>query len=416
MTLDAIRPASYVLIVDTDADRIAAAVRGCGDALPMPTLVARNGDDAIRILQQFGPPAVLMAALTLPDRDGFAVIESLRRIDDNAAVIAWAGDRELREYAANWLAGTRAKVLGRALSPAVCQRCVQTLCGDDARLVPTVSSVDRCEENWLDLAESARRRLRVAGAAAYTKVCGASEYRWSVSWRPDAPMPDFPMILPSALEEVMATGAARMWTDLVNDSMSGSSGAPSLVALRTVAVVPILRDGEIAGALCVFDSEPDALRHDDLETLSAIAARSPARHTGPASPMDRNGADAIIKRELARVNGDQPTSVILFAVTARRTNDLSTAGDVLASAVRGNDLVIRWTTSEVLVVLVGVCCDVAARVAERIRGAVERRAANRIAVSGDVTKLRATDSFEEVIAKAAERLQNTAQDGRPRIA
>jgi GGDEF domain-containing protein len=81
-------------------------------------------------------------------------------------------------------------------------------------------------------------------------------------------------------------------------------------------------------------------------------------------------------------------------------NDLPTAGDVLASAVRGNDVVIRWTTSEVLVVLAGVCGGVAERVAERIRGVVETRSANRIAVSGDVTELRTTDSLEDIVERA----------------
>ena len=94
---------AYVLIVDTDADRITAAVRGCGDALPAPAIVARSGDDAARILVQLGPPAVLMIALALPDRDGLSVIESLRRVDADAAVIAWAAERDLREFATNRL-------------------------------------------------------------------------------------------------------------------------------------------------------------------------------------------------------------------------------------------------------------------------------------------------------------------------
>ncbi|HUK34820.1 MAG TPA: hypothetical protein VLV86_12945, partial [Vicinamibacterales bacterium] len=90
--------------------------------------------------------------------------------------------------------------------------------------------------------------------------------------------------------------------------------------------------------------------------------------------------------------------------------------DVFAGAVRGDDLVVRWTSSEVLVVLAGVGRSVARCVAERIRAVVETRAGNGIAVSGAVTELRANDSFEDVIAKAAERLQNAAQDGDPELA
>jgi CheY-like chemotaxis protein len=397
MTLDR----AYVLIVDTDADHIAAAVRSCGDALSVPTFVARSGDDAVRILQQLGPPALLMTALALPCRDGLSVIESLRRIDDNAAVIAWTADRELREYVSNRLAHTRAKVLGRSLSPALCRRCIDALVGCNKVSKAPDPPEDR-EERWLDLAETARRRLRVAGAAAYTRVRGGTEYRWSVSWRPDAAMPNFPAALPSAIEEVIASGVGRMWTDLTGDALTYSSGMTSPLSLRSLAIVPIVRDREIAGALCVFDSESHALRDDDLETLSAIAARTTDRRAGPTLPVERAVGDAIIKKELARVSRDQlPLSIILFAVTARRANEMPAIDDIFVGAVRGNDVVVRWTSAEVLVVLVGVDRSGAERVAERIRGAVEMRAANEIAVAGTVTERLTTESFEDTVARAA---------------
>jgi CheY-like chemotaxis protein len=412
--MTAIRPASYVLIVDNDADSIAAAVRGAGDALPLPTLIARSGDDAIRILEQFGPPAVLMIALALSDRDGLSVIESLRDVDQHAAVIAWTADRGLREYATSRLARTRAKVLGRTPSSAVCRRCVDALLhGGETSMAPAASQVvTQVEENWLELAERARQRLAVAGAAAYTKVRGTAEYRWSVSWRPDAPMPDFPVVLPSAIEEVMTSGVAKRWSEPASDLNPRPEDTPCR-ALRSLAVVPVLRDGDMAGALCAFDAEPDALSDEDLQTLTAIAGGTMARRQGPSVPMDRSAAGAIIKRERARVSRDQlQLSVILFVVTAVRlkadaveASDLPSAGDMFASAVRGNDLVVRWTTSEVLVVLAGVCGVAAERVAERIRSAVEMRAANTLAVSGVVTELRTTDSLEDAVASAAEKVR-----------
>jgi GAF domain-containing protein len=403
---DVIRPASYILIVDTDADRIDAAVRGCGEVLAVPTLIARHVDDAIQILLQFGPPAVLMSALALPDQNGLSLIESLRRIDDNVPMIVWAADRELREYAANRLAGSRAKVLSRAWSATVCRRCVDALLQRDATSkVPAVAVAPDVQENWLNLAERARQRLGVIGAAAYTKVCGAAEYRLSVSWMPEAPMLDFPVMLSSALEEVMASGIARIWTDLLDEPGRCASGAVMQVALRSLAIVPILREGQLAGALCIFHAEPHAFRHDTLETLSAIAGRPTTRHPGPALAIDRDAADDIIKAELARARGDQlPLAIILFAVTARES-DLPAIGEILATAVRGNDLVIRWTSSEVLLILAGVNRGVARRVAERIRGLVQTRVASRVAVLDAVTELRTNDSVEDAVARAAERLQ-----------
>jgi len=400
-----IAPVSYVLIVDSDPDRVAAAVRGCGEALPVPTMIARNGDDAIRILEQFGAPAVLVAALALPGREGLTVIESLRSIDGDAPVIAWAEDRELREYAMNRLAGSPAKVLGRVLSAELCRRCVNALVGSHEMPMPSASTdvpVVNPEENWFDLAERARQRLGAAGAAAYTKVRDATEHRVSASWRPDAPVLHFPAMLPAAIEQVMTNGVAKMWSDLAEEAASSSRSAGYDVALRSLAIVPIVRDGDVAGALCAFDPEPRAFRRHDLETLSAFAGRSTARIPGPPSPIDRSMADTVIQSELARVSPDQlPASVILFAVTTLDVTDSPAIDAMLASAVRGNDLVVRWTSSEMVVVLTGVDDGIAQQVAERIRETVETTSANQIALSGAVTNLRVTDSLGDVVARAS---------------
>ena len=380
----------YVLIVDDDADRIAAAVRGCGEVCPVPTIVARSGADATRLLEQLGPPAVLMTSLALPDRDGLSVIESLRRIDAAAPVVAWSADRELREYAASRLAQTRSKVLGRGLSSELCRRCVWALLQRaDTAGAAMAAVADDAEENWVDLAERARQRLGVVGAAAYTKVRGAGDYAMSMSWMPDAPMLSFPSILPSAIEEVLASGAARTWTDRAGES------AASHAALRSLAIAPIVRDDETAGALCVFDADPHAFRQDDLDALSAIAGGATTPRRGvPTVPMDRDDGEAIIKRELARVRRDQrPLSALLFAITPRRPDDVPAVDDILATVVRGNDLVVRWTTSEVVVVLTGVDNSVAQRVAERISDVVQTKAA--------VAELAGTESFEDTIARAA---------------
>ena len=75
-------------------------------------------------------------------------------------------------------------------------------------------------------------------------------------------------------------------------------------------------------------------------------------------------ADTIIQSELARVSPDQlPASVILFAVTTLDVTDSPAIDEMLASAVRGNDLVVRWTSSEMVVVLTGVDDGIAQQVA-----------------------------------------------------
>jgi len=420
-------PAPYVLIVDTDADRIARTVRECAELLPTQLHIARDGDDAIRMLTQLGPPTLLIAALSLPGRDGLSVIDALHRVDKSAGVIAWAADRELREYAACRLANSHARVLGSAASPAVLRRCLDSMqhrqdgTADEGRDPSTDS--DRLEENWSDLAARAQQLLGVAGAAVYARAAGEGEYRLSVVWTSDAPMPSIPELLPAVLEDVITGGTARVWPDLADEPRFRLAGSTFYETMRSLAIVPIRRDGETAGALCAFDSKPQALRESDVDALNAIAARTFVPHpvlrrarTSP--PMDRDVAQVVIPRELARARREQLSlSVVLFAATPRLPQgaELLSVGDMLAQAVRGNDLVIRWTDSEALLLLT-VGGGVARRVAERVRAVVETNAANRVAVSGAVTEVRTSDSFEATVARAAERLQVAVKDGRPRIA
>jgi CheY-like chemotaxis protein len=437
---NAIRSTSYVLIVDTDADRIAKAVRECSDVLPTQLLIARDGDDAVRMLTQFGPPAILIVALTLPGKDSLAVIEALRSVDEGAAIIAWADDRELREYAASRLANSRAKVLGTCASPAVLRRSLDALlrgrsgaAGDDRRVSP--QRVPQ-SENWSDLAERAQKLLGVAGAAVYARVDGETQYRLSVVWSSDAPMPPIPDLLPSAVDKIIAGGPGHVWADLANEPGLASDTPAYHESMRSLAIVPIVRDGDIAGALCAFDLKPHALGQPELNRLGALAggaaiadavlSRALSVAPPPTSlPLERDVARWVIPRELARVRREQLSlSVILFAATPRAPQNVELSalvtppsiGEALARAVRGNDLVVRWTDSAVLLVLTGVGGGVARRVAERVRTVVEMNAANRIAVSGAVTELRTIDSFEATVARAAERLRVAVQDGQPRIA
>jgi CheY-like chemotaxis protein len=427
------RPAPYILIVDTDRDRIGRAARECADVLPAQLVIVRNGDDAVRMLTQFGPPALLIAALSLPGRDGLSVIDALRRVDESAGVIAWAADRELREYAACRLGSGHTKVLGPAASPAVLRKCLDSMLhrDDDATDERRGASTDeRFVENWSDLAARAQQLLGVAGSAVYAKAGRHAEYRLSVVWTSDAPMPSIPELLPAVLEDIIAGGAARVWPDLANEPTLAVAGSTFYETVRSLAIVPIRRGGETVGALCAFDSKPHALRQSDVDTLDAIAALTSAsrpvlRRPVSSPPMDRDAARAIIPRELARVRREQLSmSVVLFAATPRAADGAeplspaapASVGDLLAQAVRGNDLVIRWSDSAVLLVLTGVGGGVARRVAERVRAVVETNAANRVAVSGAVTELQTSDSFEATVARAEERLQTAVQDGRPRIA
>ena len=67
----------YVLVADTNVERAAMCLDAIRPFKP-GVLVARDGDEATRILDRFGPPILLIIDLSLARRDGFAVIEGLR--------------------------------------------------------------------------------------------------------------------------------------------------------------------------------------------------------------------------------------------------------------------------------------------------------------------------------------------------
>src|SRR5439155_14235208 len=81
---------SYVLVADADVQRTAACVESI-KAFNLGVLVARDGEEALGILRRFGAPILLITDLTLPRKDGFALIEAVRDIDGGRTeIIAWS--------------------------------------------------------------------------------------------------------------------------------------------------------------------------------------------------------------------------------------------------------------------------------------------------------------------------------------
>jgi CheY-like chemotaxis protein len=115
----------YVLVADTNVERAAM----CLDAIrrfKAGVLVARDGEEASRILDRFGPPILLIIDLSLARRDGFAVIEGLRaQRRGRTEIIAWAAFRELSEFAAQRLSGLNVRVLRGAAPADVIQAAIE---------------------------------------------------------------------------------------------------------------------------------------------------------------------------------------------------------------------------------------------------------------------------------------------------
>lgn len=412
------QPAPYVIIADADSTRTSVAVRECLEVMSCRIVISHDSDDIARVLEQSGPPALVLASLSLPGRTVLPIIEALVRSDEGLPVVVWSGDRDVREYARTALGTGNVRLLRSLPSGAALRACLEAV--RQARREPT-NDEGPPQEGLQDLAERARKRLGVEGAAVYGRCVNDRKYRVAVAWTPDAPMPSLPPLLPAAVEMAIASGDAMVWPDV--SSRGTPADVTAVEGVHSLAVVPLIRDGRPAGALCVFDSKTHAVNESDLSVLAALSGGVlPAtRATAHANPelIDARGSDLVIRRELARAQRERLSmSVVLFGAHEEPNARVpfEQVATTVARAVRGNDLVIRWSDSRVLVLLTGLPAEMAMHVAERVRTVVEMSGAHPPALSGAVAELRPTDSFEATVTRATERLRLLVRGAHPRIA
>jgi diguanylate cyclase (GGDEF)-like protein len=455
---------AYVIVGDTQEPRIAVCLAAL-KPYNVGVLVARNGEEALGLLHRFGPPILLVIDLSLPQKDGFAVIEAVRQAAGRTEIIAWSS-RGLREFAVHHLRDENVRVVSGAVASSVVHRAIERAMrsrGASPEPAPPPAISSSVDEVMSALAANARTLCRTAGAAVYLKAAGESEFRTTVKWECEEPIPDSAADLPLIYDWILKTGEALVLPDL---SRQRTVGAPALRLrenLRGLVAVPVVSlEQQITGALCVFDVKPFTFDSAEIEALKAlgrgvpakapavpvntdIRPQPPARDPAPASDragilavvsgaaplmlLDRRDGNMAIARELARVRREQRNlSVILFDVDAMTLSDadadgaweaprdpLSTVAETLTGAVRGSDLAIRWSHEELLVVLAGLNATEARRVAERVRAAMQAGARQPVAVSGGVAELMAEDTFETVMARANQQARLAKARGHNRV-
>ncbi|HET9702414.1 MAG TPA: GAF domain-containing protein [Vicinamibacterales bacterium] len=308
-----------------------------------------------------------------------------------------------------------------------------------------------------ELANRARQLCGSPGVAVYMRAPGETRFHASFTWMSDDLMPHSPVHLPRAFERIIQTGESIVARDVAANDRGGS---PELTddAVRGFAGVPIVAEREVLGAICVFDTEP--LQLDD-RTLAALGTlghvtfdggslvlpeittvgfrdratdRQPPRKPvedpiraaavdWPPSLLERQGGEFAVARELARARREgHQLSVILFdltpaagAVPVVDAEAVDRVSETLLRAIRQSDLPIRWSGSELLVVLPGLADHQARSVAERVRAALHAGARHRLAISGGVAELKAEERFGDVVDRARERVAMARGRGHNRV-
>jgi GGDEF domain-containing protein/DNA-binding NarL/FixJ family response regulator len=435
---------SYVLIADGDRDR----TNRCLESLKpqrVGVLVARDAAEALSVLRNFGSPLLLIVDLTLPGGDGFSVVEAARGHHDRTRVLALAPSRELREFAAARLAGrSDVRVVSGSAPAAVIHGAIERLLRmgplpDVTGPAATVHAGDPADSNdtltaaMSDLAERALQLCRTAGVTVYMRSTAEEPFRSSTMWTPDEPMPRTLEAIPRALKQIVETGERIVTMEIEGDS----ARTPEPDAIHGLVAVPIeSADARaIVGMIAVFDVRPMALSASTIEALeqlgrharpervsdaaAAVVAHAARTAVRPAQLLGRQAGSRAITREMARAKREhRQLSVAMFDVgneldgasvaDPATVEPIDPVAQIAMQLIRAYDFAIRWSASELVIVLPGVNEDAADRVAERVRSACQTDAA-RTTVATGVAQVQDDRSADAVIVRAHERARRRRQ-------
>ncbi|HYM26119.1 MAG TPA: hypothetical protein VEU08_23035 [Vicinamibacterales bacterium] len=419
----------YVIVADASADRTAA----CLDAVRpyrVGALVVNDASEAIRLLDQFGPPRLLIADLGLSDRQGFAVIDALGRIDgDRVRIVAWSPSREIREFAMSRLSGRRdVRILSGSVAPDVIRAAIARALDGAAPAADEIAEPDPGDGDAAaaamdQLSRRARELCNVPGSAVFMRAPGEVRLRSVTAWTSATARPPIVDAMPAVLDEVLRSGRPV-------SSREGNAADGDLFAVPIVGA-----DGSIRGSVMVFDARPLGLTVQTQSALQTLAAAEDAAQTRNVTADDRQAAGAIravlldrqagnvaIERELARVRRQGlMLSVILLEVDlsaefrSASFEPVSIIVDTFVQAIRGSDLAIQWTHSSILVVLSGYGAAQSRPIAERVRAVLQTAGRGSVSVSGGVVEQRPGEPFEGTVNRAAEKMRLSRDSGRNRI-
>jgi diguanylate cyclase (GGDEF)-like protein len=456
--------AAYALIAEPDHRR-AALYRDLVEATGLETLITRNGDEAKAMLKRRELPALVIANLSLPRLDGFALLAELKRIAASGTppVLVISSSKELSGAAWNLKErlgvtellptdadeATMRETLGRML-PGVRQHAREI----HAPIEPSPSVQ---HERWIAdtidrLAAEVARRFSV-GLAFVSVIIGSREwFRLHVNASP-MPLERTSPRTWSFVRQVVEGREPLVVPDVMQHPVFSKNPFPPAGTLRGYAGVPITsRDGSIEGALCVFDVEPLTLDARAIDSLSDSAQRLAVElHAGVermqtherftalsrlaltdllTSLANRRGGEEALAREVSRARrGGNPLSIVMFDLDHfKNVNDqaghavgdrvLRGIAEILSASQRGSDLAMRWGGEEFLVLLPDVGLAGARAFAERVRENVQNLTvgeATRITVSAGVAELGPDEDAPAALARADASLYRAKANGRNRV-
>ena len=424
-------------------------------------IVTRNGDEAKAMLRRRQLPVLVVANLSLPRLDGFALLAELRRLSGPAGppVIVVSSSKELSGAA--WNLKERLGVTellsadaGETEAQDTLSRVLPALRPDAAD--PAAASAI-AHERWVSetvdrsLPDVARRFS--VGLVLVSVVIGEHEwFRVHVNQSRRASNRTSPRTW-SFIRQVLEGHEPLVVPDVQQHPFFARAEFPPAGTLRGYAGVPVQSaGGHVTGALCLFDSEPLAFDARALDALAETGRRlaleldlsrervdsherftalSRLALTDPVTALaNRRGGEEALAREVARARRTgSPLSLVLFDIDRfKNINDraghavgdrvLRGISEILSASQRGSDLAMCWGGEEFLVLLPDVGLAGARIFAERVRENVQNLAvadAGRITVSAGVSELVGDEDPAVALARADANLYRAKAGGRNRV-
>jgi diguanylate cyclase (GGDEF)-like protein len=459
------RGSEYALVADPDHRRT-ALYRDVIESAGLEVAVTRNGDEAKAMLRRRSLPSLVVANLSLPRLDGFALLAELRRIAPEAGppVVVVSSSKELSGAA--WNLKERLGVSELLAGDATEEQVRETL----GRLVPSLGQRDReissafvppptvLQDRWISetidrVAADVARRFSV-GLTLVSVLIGEQEWfrvHVNLTQRPLAGRSS-PRTW-SFIRQVLEARETLVVPDVMQHPVFSRGTFPPPGTLRGYAGVPVMtQTGTISGALCLFDLEPLTLDARALDALSETAHRlaleleagverahtherftalSRLALTDPVTALtNRRGGEEALAREVARARrSGTALSLVLFDIDHfKNINDqaghavgdrvLRGISEILSASQRGSDLAMRWGGEEFLVLLPDVGLAGARTFAERVRENVQNLVisdAGRITISAGVAELRGEEDAAAALARADVNLYRAKANGRNRV-
>ena len=424
-------------------------------------IVTRNGDEAKAMLRRRQLPVLVVANLSLPRLDGFALLAELRRLSGPAGppVIVVSSSKELSGAA--WNLKERLGVTELLSADAGETEAQDTL----SRVLPALrpgagdpaAASAVAHERWVSetidryLPDVARRFS--VGLVLVSVVIGEHEwFRVHVNQSRRASNRTSPRTW-SFIRQVLEGHEPLVVPDVQQHPFFSRAEFPPAGTLRGYAGVPVQSaGGHVTGALCLFDIEPLAFDARALDALAETGRRlaleldlsrervdsherftalSRLALTDPVTALaNRRGGEEALAREVARARRTgSPLSLVLFDIDRfKNINDraghavgdrvLRGISEILSASQRGSDLAMRWGGEEFLVLLPDVGLAGARIFAERVRENVQNLTvadAGRITVSAGVSELVGEEDPAVALARADANLYRAKAGGRNRV-